>query len=151
MNSAAAGGPSLPAPRTPAPTTLTMQGLTYSDNRRINPLEYDIIFSNGYITVVFVHKIKQDGRPFAGGVEIPRHIEVIRIYKGGYIWKVYRPSDYREGSLNSIYKQFYDAWMAGEEGRSNFSYTFDWTPAPTGGHRREKSRKSKKRSRKIRR
>lgn len=150
MSSVASGGPSLPAPRTPAPTTLTIQGLTWTDNRRINPREYDTVFSNGDITVVFVHRIKQNGRPFAGGVEIPRHIEVIRLYKGGYIWKVYNPSDYREGSLNSIYKQFYDAWMAGEESRRNFSYTFHWTPA-TGGSRKKTRRSKKKGSRKVKR
>jgi hypothetical protein len=151
MSSAASGAPSLPAARPPAPTTLTIEGLTYSDTMRINNSEHDVIFSNGPITVVFTHKRMENGRPFAGGVEIPRKVSHIRLLKNRYIWKVYYPSDYREGTLDSIYTKFYKAWMGGEETRRNFSFTFNWTPAPRGGRRRKTRGSKRKGSRKVKR
>jgi hypothetical protein len=105
---------------------------------------------NGRNIAHFVFSRRNNGRPYAGGnTPPPKHIDNITLYSGGFIRKVFKPEHYRQGSLYSIYKQFAEAYNESEQTRADFTFTFDWTPAPTGGRRKRTRRSKKKGTRKV--
>jgi hypothetical protein len=105
---------------------------------------------NGRNIAHFVFSKRNNGRPYAAGNTPPKQVDFITLYSGGFIRKVFKPADYRDGSLYSIFKQFNDAYNEGEQARADFTFTFDWTAA-TGGRRKKTRRSKKKGSRKVKR